>query len=281
MTTGSCLCGTVHFSMDDEHSDMTHCHCSICRKLHGVPFATYVNVKNLQITKGESSIVPYESSPGFMRSFCGVCGSVLPEKLQGSATYSVPAGTINEDVDCSSQEHIFVESKAPWFEITDSLKQVEGYGEGDSRTIVDSPDIAATPEGYVAGSCQCGDVAFRFKDNAKFMMYCHCTRCRKVKGAAHAANVFVAPEDFEWLRGEDCVVAYDLPDAVRFGNSFCKTCGSSVPRKADSAPAYNVPAGILDDDPGVDSKGHIFTGSKSNWYEITDDKAQFEEMPDS
>ncbi|OED40773.1 hypothetical protein AB833_11815 [Chromatiales bacterium (ex Bugula neritina AB1)] len=131
----------------------------------------------------------------------------------------------------------------------------------------------------VGGSCQCGAVAYQYQNNAKLMMYCHCSRCRKVKGAAHAANVFVLPEDFQWLQGEDNIVVYDHPGAERFGNSFCRTCGSSVPRKAVSSPMVNIPAGSIDDAPGIDSKGHIYTNSKSNWFDITDGRDQFEEMP--
>ena len=52
-----------------------------------------------------------------------------------------------------------------------------------------------------------------------------------------------------------------------------------MPRLAEGAPAYNIPAGGLDDAPGVDTKGHIFTGSKSDWFDIHDDYDQFEEMP--
>ena len=92
-------------------------------------------------------------------------------------------------------------------------------------------------------------------------------------------NVFVPPENFKWLRGEDNVVVYDHAEAERFGNSFCKTCGSSVPRKADNAPMYNIPVGSLDDAPGITSRGHIYVGSKSDWFEISDTLDQFDEMP--
>jgi hypothetical protein len=40
-----------------------------------------------------------------------------------------------------------------------------------------------------------------------------------------------------------------------------------------------IPAGTLDDDPGVRPVVHIFTGSKAAWYEIRDDLPQFQEFP--
>ena len=43
------------------------------------------------------------------------------------------------------------------------------------------------------------------------------------------------------------------------------------------AAAYWVPAGLLDDDPGVRSGGHIFVGSKAPWDEIAGSAPQFQE----
>ena len=49
MVKGSCLCGTVTWEMQPPFERMSHCHCSMCRKTHGAPFATFVAVRmNLQ-----------------------------------------------------------------------------------------------------------------------------------------------------------------------------------------------------------------------------------------
>ena len=40
-----------------------------------------------------------------------------------------------------------------------------------------------------------------------------------------------------------------------------------------------VPAGSLDDAPGMEPMAHIFVGSKAPWFTITDGRAQFEEYP--
>jgi len=64
---GSCLCGVVKFSVK-EASNMTHCHCSMCRKIHGSLFATYFAATDLHYHEGENAIAHFESSPGFARS---------------------------------------------------------------------------------------------------------------------------------------------------------------------------------------------------------------------
>jgi hypothetical protein len=41
----------------------------------------------------------------------------------------IAAGTFDDDPGIRSTSHIFVDSKAPWFEITDDLKQYSGEPE--------------------------------------------------------------------------------------------------------------------------------------------------------
>ena len=283
MLDGSCLCGGVTYKVSEPVENFTHCHCSMCRKIHGSLFGSYLRTRQLDFIQGKDLIVKYESSPGFERCFCGRCGSVLPEQVEGAEYNFVPAGGLDGDIGIYPEKHIFASSKADWYQISDDLPKVDAYddvAEDQGLVTIEQSNRSGRHQGHVGGSCLCGDVAFRFKNgSAKLMMQCHCSRCRKVKGAAHASNVFVPPGDFEWLTGEDRVVIYDLPDAERFGNSFCKKCGSSVPRQAANSPMVNVPAGALDDDPGIEPKANIYVGSKASWFEISDQVPQHDEMP--
>jgi hypothetical protein len=144
-------------------------------------------------------------------------------------------------------------------------------------------DVASTfPEREVfamfKGSCLCGAVAFEASDPIE-LRNCHCSRCRKARGAAFAANLFVPATSFRWLRGQDLVLTYRVPNAERFGNSFCKVCGSSIPRKLPTREVVLIPAGTLDDDPVIRTSSHIYVGSKAPWHEITDDVPQYPEGP--
>jgi hypothetical protein len=132
----------------------------------------------------------------------------------------------------------------------------------------------------IRGSCLCGGVAFEAAASIEFRN-CHCSRCRKVRGAAYAANLFVRPVDFHWLRGENLLVNYRLPATQRFGNAFCRVCGSPMPRAVPTRDFVLVPAGALDGDPGVRPTHHIYVGSKAPWHEITDNLPQHQEYPPS
>ncbi len=278
MANGSCLCGTVKFSVSDKASGMSHCHCSMCRKIHGSLFATYYQSSELRYSQGEDAIENHESSTGFMRSFCKHCGSPLPEVSNDSAEVYVPAGLMDDDPGVRPAEHIFTESKADCYAITDSLPQVKHYGDNDLSRVVDVP-APETKDDFVTGGCQCGAVSFEYSGTPKMMMNCHCSRCRKAKGAAHATNAFVAYDNLNWTNGEDNITNYSHKGAKVFGHAFCKTCGSSVPRPRADGSVYNVPVGSLNQAPGIEAKGHIFVGSKAPWFEISDSHSQWDEMP--
>ncbi len=277
MAKGSCLCATVQFTVSDEASKMRHCHCSMCRKTHGALFATYFESSELDYTAGKDAIEIYESSPGFQRAFCNLCGSSLPER-SSDGTVAVPAGLMDDDPGIRPEAHIFTESKAGCYHITDTLPQHHHYGDGDASRIV-NVTRPVSKLGVVSGGCQCGLVTFEYSGAPSMMMNCHCSRCRKAKAAAHATNAFVPGDAFTWTNGEEHVQEYAHKGAKVFGHAFCKTCGSSVPRARADGSQYNVPAGSLTDDPGVDAKGHIFIGSKAPWFDVTENKPQWIRMP--
>ncbi|MCA9563908.1 MAG: GFA family protein, partial [Myxococcales bacterium] len=100
------------------------------------------------------------------------------------------------------------------------------------------------------GSCLCGGVRFEIEGPHMLFQYCHCSRCRKGTGSAHASNLFAAPSNFRWISGEELVKVWELPTAKYFCKAFCSECGSAAPYLAKSGKAFVVPAGLLDDDPG-------------------------------
>jgi len=134
-------------------------------------------------------------------------------------------------------------------------------------------------ENKVNGSCFCNKVSYEITGNMGVFQYCHCSRCRKVTGSAHAANLFVAPDDFQWSSGEESVARYDPPETKYFATAFCKNCGSSLPWLSKSGQVVVIPAGTLDGDPGVKPTQNIFCGSRSAWYTAASSLPEYENMP--
>jgi len=131
----------------------------------------------------------------------------------------------------------------------------------------------------ISGSCLCGTVKFTVKPPFSAFRYCHCSRCRKASGSAHAANLFVPRAQFEWSAGEDSVKRYDLPQAQRFSVWFCGECGSRVPHNVKTREDVLVPAGLLDGDPQMRPENNIFWASKAAWYVEPHERAFFSEYP--
>ena len=126
MLRGSCLCGSVRYEIRGAVGRASHCHCSMCRKAHGAAFATYGRVErsDFVLVSGAGEIASYSSSPGVARTFCKRCGSNLQFiSDRRPTTFSLALGTLDVDPKVQASLHIFVDSKAPWFQITDDLPQ--------------------------------------------------------------------------------------------------------------------------------------------------------------
>lgn len=276
----SCLCGAVRWSTGAVPVSVEHCHCGRCRKQHGVAFATYAMLpaEGFRV-EGAESIDAWESAPGFFRRFCRRCGAVVPGEPSAAFPFVfLPAGNVDDDTDLRPEFHIFVASKAPWHEITDSLPRHQAFPpEFDAPIWPDLPR-ERTGDG-IPGSCACGAVAFTLTAPPFLARNCHCRRCRKARSAAHAANMLNRATEIRWDRGNEHVATYKIPDARFFTQCFCDVCGSKLPRVDPSRDLTITPMGSLDTDPGIRPQEHIWVASKADWFDITDSLPQHPEAP--
>jgi hypothetical protein len=123
----------------------------------------------------------------------------------------------------------------------------------------------------VTGSCLCGAVRYELTQAPAWAHNCHCSRCRKTRGAAFSSNLFVGRDGFRFVEGEDQLQTYKPPGAERFTNVFCRQCGSNMPWLNESNGLMVVPMGSLDDNPGMTPLANIFVDSKASWFTITDE----------
>jgi hypothetical protein len=281
MVHGSCLCGDVAWEVDGPLEFMHHCHCGRCRKLNGAAFATDLlgRAADTRLVRGSEQIARFESSPGAFRKFCRRCGSVVTDGVAAWQDFTfMPAGALDDDPGIRPVGHIFVASKVPWFDITDDLPRFDAFPPGVDAAVL--PDVVPplAPADAPRGSCLCGGVTFVVEGAPQRAYHCHCSRCRKVRGA-FAPNVFFAADALRVVQGEELLASYKVPEARFFTTVFCRRCGSKMPRVSPERGVAIVPMGSLDDDPGIRPQRHIFVGSKAPWYDITDDLPQDEAAP--
>jgi hypothetical protein len=278
MVEGACLCGDVAYAAESLEL-VVFCHCSVCRKITGASFASSASVLegDFRWLRGADRLRRYESSPGLFRRFCGRCGSTVPnEPVEGRVF--LPLGNLDGNPGVRPFAHLFTASKAPWYEITGPLPRFETLPPDFILMSVPAQIRRPAPPGGIAGSCQCDAIGYEVQGKITFLRNCHCSRCRRARGTAHATNTFVPLDRFRWTRNASRVSSYKLPEARYFAQAFCSLCGSPVPRVDEERAIAVIPAGSLDGDPGVGIREHIFVGSKAPWFEITDTLPRYDEQ---
>ena len=279
MVRGSCLCGDIAFEIDGEVEPLAHCHCSMCRKAHGSAFASFASAPAAAFRwlRGEDKVRRFQKDAVGPRPFCPRCGSAVPGPAMGGRVYP-PAGLLDISAKLAPMQHWFAGSKAPWHEISDRAPRYDAYPPEFGSEGLPTERATDPKPGVVRGACLCGAVAYEVDAPIDgVIVCCHCSRCRKARAAAHATNAFVPLARFRWLRGQDRVDSFKVPEAERFTQAFCRDCGSAMPRANPLSQMAVIPAGSFEDDPGVREGAHIFVASKALWYAIEDALPQYSE----
>jgi hypothetical protein len=125
---GKCECGTVRYRVTDAFLYASNCHCSRCRAATGSAFKAFAGIEReeLEVTEGQDRLlIVGEASLNDTR--CAACGSLLYSVVRDGAYVHVAMGSLVDAPSFRPTKHIFVGSKAPWFEITDDLPQFEEH----------------------------------------------------------------------------------------------------------------------------------------------------------
>lgn len=128
------------------------------------------------------------------------------------------------------------------------------------------------------GSCLCGEITFEIEGDFESFFLCHCERCRKDTGSAHAANLFSSTAKLRWLSGKNKAKTFNL-NSDGHVKSFCTNCGSALPNIQLDGKLLVVPAGCVDSDIHIKPQGHIYFASKANWDNDLEKVPKFGQLP--
>ena len=128
MLAGSCECGAVRYSVADEFLYASNCHCSRCRAATGSAFKPFAGIERdkLELTAGGPGLLVV-GDDDLNDTRCARCGSLLFSIVRDGEYVHVALGSLADPPSLRPTKHIFVGSKAPWFEITDDLPQFEEH----------------------------------------------------------------------------------------------------------------------------------------------------------
>jgi hypothetical protein len=101
-----------------------NCHCSRCRAATGSAFKAFAGIERekFEISSGRESLL-IVGDEDLNDTRCAACGSLLFSVVREGAYVHVAMGSLVDAPTIRPSEHIFVGSKAPWFEISDDLPQ--------------------------------------------------------------------------------------------------------------------------------------------------------------
>src|SRR5919197_1196624 len=125
---GKCECGTVRYRVADAFLYASNCHCSRCRAATGSAFKPFAGIERetLELTDGWEALL-INGDKDLNDTRCGVCGSLLYSVVGDGAYVHIALRSLVDAPSLRANRHIFVGSKAPWFEITDDFPQFEEH----------------------------------------------------------------------------------------------------------------------------------------------------------
>ena len=115
-TTGSCMCGSIHYAIVGPLRPIIACHCVQCRKSSG-HFVAATACPTVALTIAGPTLQWFQSSETAERGFCGRCGSNLFWRRFGSDSTSVWAGSIDGPTGLKIERHIFSHAKGDYYEL--------------------------------------------------------------------------------------------------------------------------------------------------------------------
>ncbi|NOD86134.1 GFA family protein [Ruegeria sp. HKCCD6119] len=123
MYRGSCLCGSVAFTIDGDLSPPSVCHCGQCRKQSGHVWASTTTHQDNLSFSARDTLKWFRASDIARRGFCSKCGSFLFWQHTEEDTISIAMGAFDAPTGQKLSRHIFVADKGDYYDITDDLPQ--------------------------------------------------------------------------------------------------------------------------------------------------------------
>ncbi len=112
--TGGCQCGAVRYAIQGEPDHTSVCHCRMCQKAVGGPFAVYVTARAGTFAWTRGTPATFWSSSLAARDFCAACGTPLTFRYKDEPATSVSAGSLDRPDAVRPRVQYGIESRLPW-----------------------------------------------------------------------------------------------------------------------------------------------------------------------
>lgn len=146
---GSCACGAIKWTAFAPAGPSANCHCSICRKISGSPYVTFIEFPVNKIIfdppLGKPHLKISKLTPYAERGFCRECGSTMTMEyvgdMESGVTY-IAAGSIDEEQSEAGfyngpGRHIYAGSVPEWYKFPEDGLERQSKMKGADRLLVD------------------------------------------------------------------------------------------------------------------------------------------------
>lgn len=149
--TGGCQCGAIRYALA-EPPVSTVCHCRMCQKAVGGPFAALckVSLTSFAWTRGEPG--SFRSSSAAERHFCANCGTPLTFRFLDGDAIEVTTGSLDAPALAPPTKNFGAEARLSWVDLLlpGRLPDTPTAGSGSATRVIISrqhPDHE-TPDGW-------------------------------------------------------------------------------------------------------------------------------------
>jgi hypothetical protein len=136
---GGCQCGAIRFAVKAAPVKVSICHCRMCQKAAGAPFASFAVFENGDFGWTRGKPAAYQSSSIAMRDFCADCGTPLSFRRIDGPRIEIMTGTFDRPDRVVPTRQYGTESRLGWVVGISNLPSqttLQNYGAEQVAAIV-------------------------------------------------------------------------------------------------------------------------------------------------
>ena len=112
--TGGCQCGAVRFAVSAPPTKISVCHCRMCQKASGAPFASFADIDQADFAWTRGKPAAFKSSSIAERDFCAACGTPFSFRRIDGSRIEIMTGTFDRPDRVVPTRQYGTESRLGW-----------------------------------------------------------------------------------------------------------------------------------------------------------------------
>jgi hypothetical protein len=136
--TGGCQCGAIRFALMAAPVKVSICHCRMCQKASGAPFASFADIEKSDFSWTRGQPAAFKSSTIAERDYCRDCGTPLSFRRIDGPRIEIMTGTFDRPDRLVPTRQYGTESRLGWVVGISNLPSqttMQNYGPDKMATI--------------------------------------------------------------------------------------------------------------------------------------------------